>query len=175
MIELVDQLEAQPEDWPTVWGCIDPVPAWQRVEHYIAHRFAPREVTWLLEAAGGVWIPPLCPVVSITARRWTGGAYEPLTLSRVPRGWHVPAGSFEIVATVGAGPVPPVVEEAVRRLAAYLDEETGVPAGARSYSMTTGQLSERIDIGIGHEGRALQNSGAADLLRAYRRPRHAVA
>ena len=51
-------------------------------------------------------------------------------------------------------------------------ETQDVPAGARSYSAEVGQLSESFTRDPAWQSKALHQSGAADLLRPYRRARH---
>lgn len=176
MIEVIAQFELEPASWPAITGITgDPLKvAWQRVESHIARRFAERTVTWLLESAGGEWAPPLQPVQSLTAKRWDGSGYDTVTLASAPGGYRVLAGRYEITAQVGDGPVPAAVAEAVKRLAEYYATHSGLPAGLRTYSAQAGQLSERPSGDANAAGKALQYSGAADLLRRYRRARHAV-
>lgn len=171
MIETVAQFELEPVAYPAITGLTGDAlaTAWQRIERYIVHRFAVRNVTWLVESSGGDWVAPLRPVISLTAGIWTGDGYTPVTLATAPGGWCIPCGRFEIEATVGAGPVPASVAAAVKRLADYMAAQSPMPAGARSYSATGGQLSEAITADPAAAARALQNSGAADLLRQYRR------
>ena len=171
MIETIAQTEAAPASYPEIPGLTGEAlaTAWQRIEAYTAYRFAPRQVTWLVDSGGGEWLLPLRPATGITAGIWTGAEYEPVTLAPAPGGWLIPCGRFEITATVGAGPVPAAVATAVTRLAAYLAQESPLPAGMRSYSVNIGQLSETISGDPAMMARALQNSGAADLLRPYRR------
>jgi hypothetical protein len=171
MAEILRQEEAAPALWPAVAGVTgdELAAAWQRIEHFIARRFSARSVTWIVQGPGE-FIPPLGPVDAMTAERWTGSAWEAVTLAEAPLGHDLPeVGPYRIEATVGAGPVPEAVATAVQRLAAYVAAEDGGPAGARSYSATVGQLSETIDRDPAHIAKALQNSGAADLLRKYRR------
>lgn len=173
MIETIAQFENPPEAYPAISGLTGETLAtvWQRIEHYTAYRFSPRTVTWLLESCGAEWVAPLRPVASITARRWTGDGYVAVTLAAAPGGWKVPAGRYEIEAVVGAGPVPAAVATAAKRLADYLTADTLLPAGLRSYSANVGQLSETVSGDPATQARALQNSGAADLLRPYRKAR----
>jgi len=69
---------------------------------------------------------------------------------------------------VGGGDVPAAVSEAFRRLAEYLASATA-PTGVTSQTVTVGQLSEAVTLTPSHMARAIQLSGAADLLRPYRR------
>ncbi len=173
MIETLAQIETLPGAYPAIDGLDSETLAmvWQRIEHYTAYRFSARQVTWLVDSCGAEWTAPLRPVTSVTARRWTGDGYQTVALATAPGGWKVPAGRYEIELTVGAGPVPAAVAAAAKRLASYLAAETEGPAGARSYSANVGQLSESWTIDAASQAKALQNSGAADLLRPYRRAR----
>jgi hypothetical protein len=144
--------------------------AWQRIEHYTAHRWTARTVTWIAEGPGE-WRPPLAPATLTSVEVWADDDWTETTPGASPFGGYVfdAVGPYRITATVGAGPVPEAVQAAVQRLATYLASEADTPAGARSYSANVGQLSETITRDAAHMGRAMQNSGAADLLRPYRR------
>ena len=64
---------------------------------------------------------------------------------------------------------PAAVSEAFRRLAEYMADDTD-RAGVSSYSVNMGgAIQESYQRSAAHAARALQNSGAADLLRPYRR------
>ncbi|MBL3571949.1 hypothetical protein DSD19_05460 [Rhodovulum sp. BSW8] len=174
MIEYMAQTEGAPSAYPAIPGLtgdaltMAPV-AWQRVEHHIAWRFAPRTVTWTVKGPG-MWIPPLRPVADLTAEIWDGSAWIAASPDATWNGYDLTLeGPYRITATVGAGPVPEAVAAAVQRLATYLAAEADTPAGARSWSASVGQLSETINRDPAHMAKALQNSGAADLLRPYRR------
>lgn len=139
---------------------------WQRIESYIAHRFTPRAVVWTIEGPGQ-WEPPLVPATLGTVERWTGDAWEPLTVRPSPYGGMIfdGAGPYRVTATVGGGDVPQVVAEAFRRLHEY---SRGVAEQFRdSAAMRSSGETEMV---AGWAGKALQLSGAADLLRPYRRP-----
>jgi hypothetical protein len=64
--------------------------------------------------------------------------------------------------------VPAIVWEAVKRLAAYLSAKAGTP-GARSESISAGSIDISRTRSESWMARAMANSGAADLLRNYRR------
>jgi hypothetical protein len=72
---------------------------------------------------------------------------------------------------VGGGTVPAAVNEAYRRLAEYLASTDDAPAGASDYSagLGSGAITESFSRAPTWVARALINSGAADLLRPYRR------
>lgn len=167
MIRAIKQVESLPESYPAVDGVAEGglAFAWQRIEHYIAHRFAPRQVVWRIDADAGEWCPPLGPVVTISAQQADGEPFEPE--AGAMGGYVLPCGQTTVTATVGAGPVPAVVSEAVRRLAKYLAFESGLPPGVTRFSSGAFNASiRREDI---TPAMAMQNSGAADLLRTYRR------
>ena len=165
MAETWHQKEAAPATYPTPES-----PAlWARLEAYTAHRWTPRAVTWLLNGPGD-WVAPLAPAELVEAYRWTGDAWEETTLAPAPMGYVIPCGRFKVIATVGAdNAAPAVVLEAFDRLKAYVTAELGGVPGASTYSVNIGQLSESISRNPAFMARALDNSGAADLLRPYRR------
>ncbi|MGJ8586980.1 MAG: hypothetical protein ACSHXW_02405 [Yoonia sp.] len=145
---------------------------WARIEAYISHRFTVRPVVWLVEAsAGDQWTPPLGPVVSWTAERWWDEWTE-VDLMQGPLGLHLPSnGTFRITAQVGIDDIPAPVAEAFRRLAEYLagGRSTVDEPGASDFSFKMDQLEWSVQRNPAHIARAMQNSGAADLLRPYRR------
>lgn len=171
-IEQIHQAEGAPAEWPAVIGVTGDMLSvcWQRVEHYISRRFVARPVVWTLTTGGGEWQPPLGKLAPAGDWfQWRAGEWEPVTVKRGPFGFVLPAGTVMLETSVGAGPVPAPVSEAIRRLAGYLSAEVEGPAGARSYSANVGQLAESWTRDPAAAARALQNSGAADLLRPYRR------
>ena len=168
------------EDWPNTWAsapdglspaaaALDDAAIWRRIEIYVAHRWTPRPVEWIVEGPGD-FVPPLTPTTVDTTERWNGTGWETATLDPTPLGGlMLPAeGPYRISATVGGGTVPASVEEAYRRLAEYLVDDAG-RAGSSSYSIKIGQMEETHDRAPTWVARALQYSGAADLLRQYRR------
>jgi len=182
MPETVTETEALPELYPappaslsTAAAALDPQAIWQRIEAYTAHRFTEREVSWVVEGEGD-WNPRLTPAVLTSVERWNGEAWEAVILSPGPYGFRLPAwGPYRIVATVGGGDVPPAVEQAFVRLAEYLapgdvDGFLDSRPGASSHSA---KVMEHLDVSFDRAptwlARAMQYSGAADLLRPYRR------
>ncbi len=144
---------------------------WQRIEAYTRTRYTPREVVWIVEGGEGEnWTPPLSPIVSQTAEKWESGAWVSTALPDGPVGLCLPSdGVFKVTAQVGAGAPPKAVSEAFRRLAEYMADDTD-RAGVTSYSVNMGgAILESYQRSAAHMARALQNSGAADLLRPYRR------
>jgi hypothetical protein len=171
----------QVEDAPFVWpaapaglsakaAALDPVPIWRRLESFCAWRWGVRDVAWTVEGPG-LWTPPLAPAQLNNPQVWTGDGWANTVLPPSPLGGYELAseGPYRITATVGAATVPADVQEAFRRLAEYTAAESLLPAGVRSYSATSGQLSEAATGDPAWLAKALHNSGAADLLRPYRR------
>ena len=184
MIDLLQQQEAIPEAYPdaptglsTDAAALDESMIWQRIEGYIAHRFTVREIAWTVSGfAGDEWQAPIAPLVSHTAEKWDAGAWVSATLTAGPVGLCLPSdGTFKITAQVGGGDVPAAVSEAFRRLAEYSAEigENGMIVGHPSHTEHSSKIGAAIDESFSRSptwaARALQLSGAADLLRPYRR------
>ncbi|MCU0909871.1 MAG: hypothetical protein MUE98_00565 [Rhodobacteraceae bacterium] len=182
MPELLKETEAVPAAWPdapaglsAAAAALDAVPLWQRIEAWCRFRWTPREVVWIVEGMGE-WTPPLAPATVTLAEGWTGAVWGAVTLLPGPCGLFLPTDDpCRITATVGGGDVPPAVLEAFRRLAEYSAEigkygQWRGPAGATSsdFNLSEG-LSHSVDRPATWAARALINSGAADLLRPYRR------
>lgn len=176
------QTEAAPAAYPAISGVVIPVEdetlewVWQRIEAHIAHRFTPRQVVWLVEGEGE-WTPPLCPVTALSAEKWEMGAWAAATLPEGPYGYELPGdGPYRITATVGGGDVPPAVDKAVTRVANYLTtltDKDGPKIWATSVTQPnnpeTGENGGSYQRPKDWAANALINSGAADLLRPYRR------
>ena len=183
MIDILSQKEGIPAAYPTITGLsdkameLDQRAIWQRSEAYIAYRWRAREVVWLLEGAeGDNFALPLTPIISLTAEKWENPAWVSVTLAEGPLGYCLTSdGTYRITAQVGdTGAVPAAVEEAFRRLAEYSREisqdsmVTGHPSHqSHSYSLDT--IQESFSRQATWAARAIQNSGAGDLLRPYRR------
>ncbi|SFP35160.1 hypothetical protein [Tranquillimonas alkanivorans] len=191
MATTIRQVEEKPAAYPpapTVSGQSltpdDAAVLWQRLESYIVHRWTPRQVVWTVEGEGE-WTPPLTPADVTSVEVWESGAWVATTPPAGPLGgYDFPGdGPYRVMATAGDTGVP--VEEvkppedvlwAFRRLAAYcvsparhanLLSATSVEEEERAGDGSTARLSyERPATWL---GRAIVNSGAADLLRTYRR------
>ena len=146
---------------------------WQRIEQWVAHRWSERTATWLVHGPGE-WVPPLTPATITDVEVWrhevSGAGYVAATAPPSPFGGleFSEPGPWRITAIVGAAPVPPAAQEAFRRLAEYSAAEAGVVA-ASQVSRTEGDLTESYSRNAAWMAKAMQNSGAADLLRPYRR------
>lgn len=175
MAATLHQKEETPASWPTITGLSDAAAAldqaflWQRIEAWVAWRWSERSVTWIVEGPGD-WVPPLAPATITASEWWSGDDWHyfvprPSPLGGIDLGY----GHVRIVATVGAGPVPADVAQAFTRLAEYVATESGGLAGASSYGVNLGQISENYRRSPAWLARAMEWSGAADLLRPYRR------
>ena len=183
MIDLLQQQEALPGAYPDApsgltanAAALDESMIWQRIESYIAHRFTVREIIWTVSGfAGDEWQAPIGPIVWQDAERWDTGSWVSVTMLPGPIGLCLPSdGTFKITAQVGAGDVPAAVSEAFRRLAEYSAEigeynSRSGHAGSTSIDFDVGELKVSHERYASWAARALQLSGAADLLRPYRR------
>lgn len=182
MAELVKETEAVPASYPmaptglsTKAAAIDPGVIWQRIEPYIRLRWREREVVWIVEGEGE-WSPPLSPATVSTVEVWQATEWVETTPPVSPFGGIVLPGDgpYRITASVGSGTPPAAVLEAFRRLAEYSAEIADYSAakghaGATNVNSSLGQLSTSFDRSATWAARAMQYSGAADLLRPYRR------
>jgi len=176
MAVTLKQLEAVPATFPTVAGlsaeaeALDSEPLWLRIESYIVHRWRSRAVEWTIEGAGA-WTPPLTPATISQAYFWTGTGWKADDLIPAPFGYCLDHQHTKVEATVGNTSTPPGdVLEAYRRLAEYLatPDIIGIP-GVSRYTINVGQVDETISRRADHMAKVLVTSGAADLLRPYRR------
>jgi hypothetical protein len=179
MATTIEQNEAAPDSYPTTatypGSALFNDVAWARIENYTAWRFSPRTVTWLVEGPGH-WKPPLAPAAITEVNVWsvTENAMVSMTLNASPYGgYELPAcGPYRFTGTVGdiegiGVTIPDIVWTAVKRLAAYFSANPGT-AGARSERLDAGSISIATTRSESWMAMALQNSGAADLLRGYR-------
>lgn len=177
-VDILKQFEAVPAAYPVPpsglspdAAALDPDMLWARIEDYCAHRWTPREVVWTVLGDGGdQWHPPLTPVVSREGHVWRNDVWVPLSLLDGPLGIILPHdGTYRITAQVGGGNVPAPVSAAFTRLAEY-SADIEERAGATDYSVNLGgAIQESYRRYPSWLARAMQYSGAADLLRPYRR------
>ena len=141
---------------------------WARIEAYTVHRWTPRAVVWTVEGPGD-WVPPLAPATVATVEVWTGTAWTEAFPAASPLGGYVLAceGPYRITAEVGGGDVPAAVQEAFRRLAEYMAEGAG-RGGASSEKTSVGPVDIEVSRNPAWLARAMQYSGAGDLLRPWR-------
>tara|TARA_R110002072_G_scaffold59252_5_gene150967 strand:- start:605 stop:1174 length:570 start_codon:yes stop_codon:yes gene_type:complete len=178
--------EAEPETYPDLIlldgnGVAEPAEkpdphVWARLESYVCHRWTPRQCVWTC-AGPGDWRPHLSPVSNIVIDQWDDATktWTSVTAEPSPLGFYLPRSCvYRITGTLGedGGQVPQCVVEAYRRLAAYMTEAqlSTVPAGASSFSQKMGDgWDETIERSPTFVAKAMQYSGAGDLLRGWRR------
>lgn len=176
MAETISQVEAIPASYPVITerangGTLpgDTLPdsdqIWQRIESYVAHRWTAREVVWIVEGEGH-WKPPLTPATVSTVEVWENLAWVETTPPASPYGgYEFPGdGPYRITASVGSGTPPAAVIEAFQRLHEYT---RGIVEAFKNEPAFTGD--ETAQVTRNWTGKAMQLSGAADLLRNYRR------
>lgn len=137
---------------------------WQVIERWVTVRWVARPVVYIAEGPGE-WLPRLTPFTLGTTEQWDGSAWAAVTLAASPLGGLAldAVGPYRITGTAGDdSPPPAVVNEAWRRLREFHD---GV--AWESFRAGTAQAGE--DTPRAWAAKALQLSGAADLLRPYRR------
>jgi hypothetical protein len=171
---LLKQTETLPESYPTVTGlsaaaaALAPEVIWQRIENWIAYRWPERTVVWEVEGSG-LFMPPLAQWQATKLEK-AGETWNeiPLTVSAI--GVHLDGGYYRVTAQVGSENAPAAVVEAYRRLAEYLVQVDEVPAGVTRWSESLGPWSTSVSRVANAKAKALQLSGAADLLRPWRSP-----
>lgn len=176
MATTIKQTEAIPDNYPTVTpfnraGFMegDSPPnndqVWQRIESYTAYRWTVREVIWIVEGSGE-WEPPLAPATITGIELWQSNAWAAVTLEPSPLGGIcLPGdGPYRFTADVGGGVVPAAVSEAWKRLHEYT---RGINDSFKTESAFISD--EGGEMVRNWTGKAIQLSGAADLLRPYRR------
>jgi hypothetical protein len=175
----IHQSEALPADYPstpsglsTAAAALDPKLIWQRIESYIAWRWSARDVVWIAEGCGE-WHAPLAPATIATVEVWSCRASEWETAELDPSplsGYYLRAtGPYRFTASVGGGVVPAAVLTAFRRLADYMAAEPGAPGASTERVTIPGVITTETTRAESWPALALQNSGAADLLRPYRK------
>lgn len=172
--------ESEPAEYPAVSGLSANAAAlsegalWGRIEAHTAHRWTPRDVVWSVHGCG-LFLPSLAPAELNGVLAWDGSQWGASTDFEVgPHGVNLLSETYYRMGyTVGDGEtLPEVVAEAYRRYAEYLAavDDSLMPPGVSRYSVDIGgslatTASRRADF----MARALTDSGAADLLRPFRR------
>jgi hypothetical protein len=167
MVEVLKVTEAEPAAYPAapVTATVDNATVWKRIEGWVRHRWGEREVVWIVQGPG-TWEPPLMPCTVTAAEVWRNSTWESVTLTDDPVGYDLDIATYRITATVGdTEDPPPIVTEAYARLAEYLDQARADAAPGH----TSGQDGDySFSRSAGWAARAIHNSGAGDLLRAFR-------
>ncbi|RRD41126.1 hypothetical protein EII18_10710 [Comamonadaceae bacterium OH3737_COT-264] len=150
---------------------------WRRIEQYIAVRWGVRTVQWIIRGPG-LFVPPLHPTTITSVERFNnygssaappGGwvTHKPI---RTPFGVEVPPGYFRLQGSAGHDETPPAdVLEAYSRLHDYLSAiKAEGSSGITSHTDAVPGVSRTVHRPAQAMARALEYSGAADILKAYR-------
>lgn len=176
----ISETESDPAAWPAAPAnlnepeylngdferVIPHVLIWRRIEAWTARRWPARSVVYVAEGPGW-WQPRLYPFTVSTTERWEDAAWTACTLDATPLGGlELPGcGPYRITGTAGDdGSVPDDVDEAFARLYQYF---RGI--GNSAWNETATYQSGDSQAVAGWAGKAIHLSGAADLLRPYRR------
>lgn len=185
-MEVLKFEEAEPATFPTLsdkgaGGDTDSIQVdpflWLRIEDYISYRWTSRQCVWTV-AGPGDWFPHLTPISGVTVDAW-----DDVTLtwsSVIPDATPLDGlylnqhKTYRITGTVGAdaGAVPQLVVEAYQRLERYCAEQFAMqaPAGSAAFAVTVSEgFRDEVTRSPAWLAKAMQYSGAADLLRKYRR------
>jgi hypothetical protein len=175
-MDILKRTEAVPSNYPSVpsglsaeAAALDSDMLFQRIESYIAHRWTDREVVWIIEGPGD-WQPDLTPATLTATEIWESNAWAAVTLEASALGGLCLAsdGLYRFTADVGSGTVPAMVNEAFKRLAEYSASDPGTH-GSSDFKVGAGSIELEFQRSPTWLARAMQYSGAADLLRQYRR------
>ncbi len=179
MVTILSEVEGVPAAWPAVTGhfpqrdaeavdedtpSVDAGVTWGRLESWIAHRWGARSVVWIMRGPGE-WTPRLQPFTLATLERWDGAAWVAETPVASPLGYVLDDGRYRATGTAGDASAPPEpVLEAWRRLHEY---QLGIArawwAEAAAFASDGGSTRP-----ASWAAKAIQLSGAADLLRPWR-------
>lgn len=144
---------------------------WRRIEQYIVWRWGERSVSWTLRGEG-FFVPPLKPVTVTAVERFNiEGDWVAYTHRPTPFGVRLGScGFYKITGTAGTSGNPPEdVLEAFTRMKDYLAAVQGVEhVGATSVAEALPGVSLTVNRPAQSMARALEYSGAADILKAYR-------
>lgn len=170
--------ESAPAAWPTVTpylraAQLDPyepdvsnAAVWQRIEAWISTRWPAREVVYTVEGTG-YWKARLRPFTVAKVEVWVDVGWIEAAPHPDPFGDLnlTEDRPYRITGTAGDDSTPPdVVQEAWRRLHSYMvGNASATLDGLSRHSSDTHEATR------GYGAKAMQLSGAADLLRPYRR------
>ncbi|MEL6767579.1 MAG: hypothetical protein AAFP17_10395 [Pseudomonadota bacterium] len=176
--------EGEPAAWPDPPGDLSAeavgIPqavVWGRIEDWTRVRWGERNASFTVEAEGDAcWRAPLEPFTPSATLQWDheDETYLPVTLRGTPTGGlRLPAGFYQLDGLVGFSDAPPErVLEAYRRLAEFLAEAVRDPSkvGVSAHTIDIGgAISESSTRPASWLAKSIHLSGAADLLRPWRR------
>ncbi len=172
-VTVLEQREDLPDNYPVLRPAV-PDHVWQRIENYTAWRCTERNVTWIVEGCGEFTMP-LRPAAMTKVEIWDDStkAWSDITMNAEPspRGYWLPGiGPYRFTATAGDDEPPPAaISKAAFLLAAYMAANPGAPGATKSRQAVDGVGETETWQSESWMARAMQSSGAADLLRNYRR------
>ncbi|MDQ2067081.1 hypothetical protein Q9295_11895 [Xinfangfangia sp. CPCC 101601] len=145
---------------PDVTGSIPEV-IWSILENYVATRWSTAEVEFVVHSpCRNGWRPPYYPwvVQSVDGDPAEVNEFGEVTLE---------PGRHKVVCQIGGQVVTAGVQEAYRRLSAYYSDPDNQKGYSRYSVNLGGEISESWS--RGRNTSAVGNSGAAELLRKYRK------
>ncbi len=148
------------------------IAAFQRVESYIDKRYCERQVEWIVDDVREFEIP-LTPYEIISVEHWSNMKWNAQPIFLSPLGLEFSGcGQYRVTAKLGVGEnldVPEFVKQALIRYVNY-QEQAQDNAGLSQYAVNMdGAIQESWTRSGSAAARALDLSGAADLLRYIRR------
>lgn len=177
------QIEEDADSWPFPSFLADPKfdeldagVLWRRLEQYTSWRSTKRACEWILEGAGS-WKPNLFPASIVSVQIWNpavdgwSSVLDDVPASPIGSMWLHNAGPYRVLGEVGDSDqvLPPPIVEAFRRLAEYWIGERSSYAGSSHEVQSVGPIRSEHYRDPAWLGKAMQNSGAADLLRSFRK------
>ena len=164
---IADFIEGKPAARP--FGFENEV-AWLRIEDYISCRWGARPVEWIVQGPG-LFTPHLRPT-SITKVEQYGGEDQwiVVNLRKTAMGVELEDAEYRITGVAGKDEdVPDDVLEAYTRLTEYVANLAADGyVGATSYTESVPGASVSVHRSAQVIARALEFSGAADILKGYR-------
>jgi len=139
----------------------DPV-IWDRLEAFCNFRWSETVMEFVVNPPCEIqWQPPYEPftVDLVNGEAATPDDFGAVTLRE----------KSKVRATIGGATPSATVLKAYERLADYMAATDDAPGGTSRYSVTIGDLSESWSRHPDYMARAIHNSGAADLLRKFKK------
>lgn len=177
MLDLIDWTEddrtttpSAPVGLSAAAAALDPVAVFDRLEQWTGYRWGVRNFTAVITGPG-CWNAPVGPATYTDVEAWVSDHWELGEIRPAPVGLEFSGGTFRVSGTVGTVNEPAEsVMEAWRRYAEYIAQNQKNP-GLSRYSRTIGDYSLSWTRDRNALAKAMAGSGAADLLRKYRKVR----
>ncbi|SLN10775.1 hypothetical protein PSJ8397_00042 [Pseudooctadecabacter jejudonensis] len=148
---------------------------WDRLEQFTNYKIGQRSIQFRVCSNRGQpwWIPAERPfeITGILIADTTLDDYVATPVRpRADGAVNLEGKAALVTATVGLATAPPLFLEAYKRLAEYFAASQIGPEGVTRYSLSVGpDITEGYSKQATHTAKAMVNSGAADLLRKYRK------